>query len=274
MNKILISLAIGCALSLGACGDDDGNGNDTDGGNDATTGDTGVGEDSSTNDDSSTGDDASPGDIMVTTSVTEAGSPASDVVVEVLDADGNTLSTAAVDGSGNVTIGAPRDALFFLFVQPSDDAMGTIRVQQPASEDYTLDGGLAMEDRTEYETRLDQAGITLLPSGGNVVVGFNVADSEKAGETASLGGALDDNAFVIKSESSVLVQNSVPPLCTAAEEPCREIEGRTEVFFANVEAATVTPSISGGEGTCTVRHHDGAYPVRADSRTIISVDCE
>lgn len=232
------------------------------------------GEDSSIPGDDAGEDAAMSGDITVTADITALGEPADGVVVDVLDADGNVLSSATASAQGRVSVGAPANEVFFLFVQPNDDAMGTVRVQPPAANDYTVNGGLAMEGREEFEGRVEQAGQTYDLSKGNVVVGFNVANSEQAGETATLGGIVTGSAFVIKSESEVLVQNTVPPLCSASEEPCREIEGRTEVFFPNAGVGTATPVITGGTGTCTVRHFDGTYPIQGDSRTIISVDCE
>ncbi len=271
------SLALVLGLSLTACGDDGGNNNPADSGSDSSVGD------SSTPDgalpDGNVPDGGDPdaivgGEIMVTSSITSVGSPAADADVETLDLEGNTVSTAKADGSGNVTIGAPRGAAFFIWVKPTQDGMGMLRVQPANTNDFTINGGLALEGRADYETRVTQAGQTYDESKGNFTAGINVADSQAGGETVTLGGAVSGSAFVVKSEESVLVQNSVPPLCGDAGEPCRDLENRTEVFFPNVVPGMVTPVVTGGAGTCTIRNYDGMHPVKADTRTLINVDCQ
>lgn len=280
MKRILISLALCSGLSVAACGDDDGGNNPVDGGGDATVGDSsvvdgGVEDGSVTNPDGMVEDDATVGgDIMVTTSISAVGEPAANVDVETLDVDGNTVSTGTADGSGNITLGAPRDAVFFVWVKPTESAMGILRPQPANGNDFTINGGLALEGRDDYAVRVMKAGQTYDDTKGNFVAGINVADSDAGGETVTLDNIVSGSPFVIKTEEAVLVQNSVPPLCTGDNEPCREIEQRTEVFFPNANLGMGTPAVTGGEGTCTVRTYDGAYPIKADTRTLANIDCE
>ncbi|MCA9602931.1 MAG: hypothetical protein KC417_12940, partial [Myxococcales bacterium] len=182
----------------------------------------------------------------------------------------------------------------FVRVNPTTDSMGMVRGFEIADgvKQLNIDGGITLEDRSDFADRVDELMGTPEPTydntKGHVVVGFTfqegVTDGNGMNATVEVGADDTWSTFIIHDDPAVVLQLNgapIPEVCPSVDVACRE-EGNEDVplFVPNVTVGTakVTP-VNGGGFTCSPRVTPGIgfpvsyWPVFADTRTLIVMDC-
>ena len=219
------------------------------------------------------------------------------VVVHSYNAAGTELGSDTTDADGEFTVPAEAGEVNFIRVEPTDDEVGIVIAFEVGSDvpNIVIDGGITIEDRSDYDGNVDSlVGDTATDvAKGHVVLGFTFGGADMQAKedlseaAAGLGAVIDVDGedtwknFILDAAgiANVLSLNggTLPELCSNLPGTiCRDTADVDEpMFFVNVDPGSAEINlVLPGTASCEYRSgHTGNWPVFADTRTLVVVDC-
>lgn len=246
--------------------------------------------------DAPTGDAPMGGSVEITGFVRNPGGDRIEgVQVRSYSAANALLGTDTTDDNGEFTVSGEPDSLVFVRVDPTEDELGLVVAYRIAPDVTALDidGGLTIETRADFEDDVVAAAQTPDDTKGHVVLGFtfggaDMQERQDAADAATgLGAVIDVDGedewqnYILDSNGNNgvlrLFGDGIPALCSSLPGViCRDNADIDEpMFFVNVDPGSADIDLTlTGALDCSFRSgHDGSWPVFADTRTLVVVDC-